>query len=147
NATYPFERGRLLARLGDDSRSIAAFDEFIAIGDSDNRQQRIHDVATRAETIGAFSVAVHFYEEAIAALVDEPSRQRARIHRRVGGLLLSTGIKDSGERHLRAFVEDMRAVGGEPVSAEIYISAATIATGNRHPDLALELLEEASTKA
>lgn len=147
NATYPFERGRLLARLGEDARSITAFDEFIAIGDADSRHQRIHDVAVRAETIGAFSVAVHFYEEAIAALPDEPSRQRARIHRRVGGLLLSTGIKDSGERHLRAFVDDMRAVGGEPVSAEIYISAATVATGNRHPDFALELLEEASAKA
>lgn len=144
---YPFERGRLLARLGEDKRAIAAFEQFIAIGDADGRPQRIHDVAVKAETIGAFSVAVYFYEEAIKALPNEPSRGRARIHRRVGGLLLSTGIKDLGERHLRAYVSDMTAVGGDPVSAEVYISAATVATGNRHPDLALELLEEATTKA
>lgn len=146
-SSYPFERGRLLARLGEDKRAIEAFEKYIAIGDDAKKHERIQNVALRAETIGAFTVAVYFYEEAIKSMPDEPSRRRARIHRRVGGLLLSTGIKDQGERHLRSFVSDMTAVGGDPVSAEIYISAATVATGNRHPDLALELLEESTTKA
>ena len=146
-AEYPYQQGILLAQLGEDDRAIAAFERFVEASDETKRAQHLREVAQDAEKLGAFVVAVHFYEEAIKAIGPDASRRRARLHRQVGGLLLSTGIKDEGERHLRAYIEDMHAVSTGELPAETYISAATVATSNRHPDLALALLEEATTRA
>ena len=147
HAAYPWARGRLLATLGRDDEAATAFDKYVDIGKKSTRIRRYQEVAVEAEQLGSYKVAGRFYERAIEELGDKPSRRRAEFHKRLAGLLLSAGASDEGRKHLRAYVDDEVALGPKPVSAQIYLRAADVATQYRHPNLALELLEEAIADA
>lgn len=139
--SYPFERGRLLSRLHDIERAIAAFDAYVAIGDPAQAADRMQDAASEAESLSAFRVAIHFAKQAIDALPATDHEALARLHLRVGTILLSLGAMSEGAEYVKTFVR-LRNEHSAPTVAH-YLRGATVATSYNHIELAASLLEEA----
>ncbi len=147
NEKYPLQRGSLLATLGRDDEAAKAFDRYVELGSDADRVARLTKVAGEAEQLGAYGVAAQFLERAVKAAGPNPTSERVVLRSKLASLLLSSGRSKEGREHLLAYVADQIALADPPLTAQIFLRAADVATKARHPNLAIELLERAIVEA
>lgn len=141
------KQGTMLVRLKKSDEARRVFESYVNSGDDDSKADRNSAVAAVAQREGSLTLAVYFFDQAISAMPDEASMKRAGTHLRLATLLLSLRAADDGRAQLRAYIADRRAIEGEPVSSGIYLQAAQVASRERAPNIAIELLEEALVEA
>ncbi|MEZ4462323.1 MAG: tetratricopeptide repeat protein [bacterium] len=141
DARYEFERGRVLLALNDDGANDA-FNAYVDAADADEGAARAIAVAERATKANKPTVAIVFYDRALDLMKNEDSLRRASVHLMLASLLLTSRAVDQGREQLNAYIEQYRKMNGSPVSAETYVQAANVATNNRAPDVAIDILEE-----
>lgn len=141
DAKYEFERGRAFMVLNQEDDATRAFESYIELAASNDRAERAVAVAERADKSGKPALAIAFYDRALAEMGTETSNRRAFVHLTLAGLLLGSRATDQGRIQLNAYLEQMKQLHGAPVDAEHYVTAANVATQNRAPEIAIELLE------
>lgn len=142
---YTRTMAQLLARLDQVDAAIEAYDEYIAAAEPAYQTQRMIEVSERESTP---EIAEHFLTQAYERLAaGEPSAQRNALDLRLAALRFDQNQIPQGRAHLDKYLEDVAAMRGTPLLADVFITAANVAISHQQPTQALELLERGLQEA
>ncbi len=148
NATYNLELGTLLVRMERHEEASKAWQQAVAQAPAAKKEETLFEIARRAESLGEAPLAAQFLQVALADMQKDVSTyRRATLQLQIARLAMRTNDQPGAQKHLRAYLDDMREIRGTPLDGEVYRTAANVALENEYPELAIELLEEASEQA
>lgn len=139
---YHYEKGSLLLLTGKDEEAVKSFEKYATHHDTNEHTQRLRDVAQLSERYGIISVALTFYNKLLKSQ-KEPSTERANVYLKLVDLHLALGDLKEARTFIDAYLEDLKALQGDPISPGKYLTLASKARQFSQPELAIALLEEA----
>ncbi|MGM0558490.1 MAG: tetratricopeptide repeat protein [Myxococcota bacterium] len=143
---FALEKGRLHVELDEHDEAVDAFDHYVDAS-STEKLDRSLEVAERAEELEAPEIAVAFYGRALEELSGDPTFRRAKLRLTLASLHYELERPKDGRSSIDAYLDDMRALRGLPLSAEVFMTAADVAAEHGESEYEVQLLERALEKA
>ncbi len=147
-STYRLELGTILLRLGRSDEATKSWQKSVDDTPAAKKDERLFEIARRAESVNEPQIASQFLKIALERMQKEDATfRRATLKLQIARLAMRAEDLPAAKSSIDSYLDDMRALNGTPLEGEVYRTAANVAFESEYPDLAIELLEEALTKA
>jgi Tfp pilus assembly protein PilF len=144
--SYALEKGRLHVQLDQVDKATEAFTAYVD-AEKTGKLDRALEVAQRSIDLESPTLAIRFYERALEELSGQPTFRRAKLRLTLADLYYKQERADDAPAAVSAYLEDMEALRGLPLDAEVFMTAADIAAQNGETKFEIDLLEQALQNA